>query len=111
MKAGTAVMKHEQAVAHAEVLKALGNPTRLIVVDALSRGDLCVVDLGKRVRVRQPTLSRHLAQLKKAGVVSEYRRGPRVYHHLETRSVLGAITSAQDVLSRRIRKHTTLLQA
>jgi DNA-binding transcriptional ArsR family regulator len=89
----------DQARAKAEILKALANPIRLVVVDALRRGDLCVCDLNKLVGVRQPTLSRHLNQLKKAGIVTERREGPRVIHHLETPCILKAFDCASRVIA------------
>ena len=89
----------DQAKAKADILKALANPIRLIVVDALRRGDLCVSDLNKLVGVRQPTLSRHLIQLKKVGIVTERRDGPRVMHHLETPCILKAVDCASRVMS------------
>ena len=92
-------MKIDQAKAKADILKALANPIRLVVVDALRRGDLCVSDLNKLVGVRQPTLSRHLIQLKKAGIVTERRQGPRVIHHLETPCILKAVDCASRVMA------------
>jgi DNA-binding transcriptional ArsR family regulator len=92
-------MKIDQAKAKAEILRALANPVRLVVVDALRRGDLCVSDLNKLVGVRQPTLSRHLIQLKKVGIVTERREGPRVIHHLETPCILKAVDCASHVMT------------
>lgn len=100
----------DQAKAKAEILKALANPIRLIVVDALRRGDLCVCDLNKLVGVRQPTLSRHLIQLKKAGIVTERREGPRVIHHLETPCILKAFDCALEVLKMHANRRERVLR-
>ena len=97
----------EQAKAKADILKALANPIRLVVVDALRRGDLCVCDLNKLVGVRQPTLSRHLNQLKKAGIVTERREGVRVIHHLETPCILKAFDCASRVISSHLTRQKT----
>jgi ArsR family transcriptional regulator len=103
-------MHFEHAKAQAEVLKALGNPVRLIVVQALSEGDLSAGDLNRRVPVRQPTLSRHLTVLKKAGIVTERRAGPRVIHHLETPCILRAFGDAEEVLRSHARRRDRLLK-
>ena len=91
-------MKMEQAKAKTEILKALANPVRMIVVEALSHGDLCVRDLNKLVGVRQPTLSRHLIQLKKAGLVTERRQGSRVFHHLACPCMLRALDCTMEAM-------------
>ncbi len=99
----------DQAKAKAEILKAMASPVRLIVVDALRRRDLCVRDLNRLVGVRQPTLSRHLAQLKKAGIVTERRAGPRVLYHLESPCILKASECAGRVIASHIkRQHQTV---
>jgi len=63
----------------AGILKALGHPSRLIMVDELSRGERCVCELTERVRADMSTVSKHLSLLKDAGVVDcEKRRVPCV---------------------------------
>lgn len=94
-------MTNEQAKIKADILKALAHPIRIILVDALSRGDMCVCDLNTLVNVDQSSISRHLAILKKAGIVSERRDGMRVIHSLETPCILNAIGCAENVLSSR----------
>jgi ArsR family transcriptional regulator len=94
-------MTNEQAKVKADILKALAHPVRIILVDALSRGDMCVCDLNALVSLDQSSVSRHLAQLKRAGIVSERREGMRVIHHLETPCILNAIGCAENVLTSR----------
>jgi DNA-binding transcriptional ArsR family regulator len=94
-------MTIEQAKIKSEILKALSHPIRIILVDALRQRDMCVCDLNDLVNVDQSSVSRHLAQLKKAGIVSERREGMRVIHHLETPCIFDAIGCAENVLSSR----------
>jgi len=94
-------MTSEQAKIKADILKALAHPVRIILVDALSRKDMCVGDMNTLVNVDQSSVSRHLSILKKAGIVSERRDGMRVIHHLETPCILNAIGCAENVLSSR----------
>lgn len=91
-------MKHDDAVARAKILKALANPTRLMMVDELSRGDRCVNDLRPLAKVNQSAISRHLAQLKNAGIVVERRAGTRVIHHLECPCILQALDCTLGVM-------------
>ena len=103
-------MKMEQAKAKAEILKAMANPVRIVVTEALSRGDLCVSDLNKLVGVRQPTLSRHLNQLKKAGIVTERRVGAKVLHHLACPCMLRAVDCTLEALKSVTDRRSRLLR-
>ncbi len=84
-------MNTVQAKARADILKALAHPTRVLILDALSRGDRCVNDLRPLASASLPTLSRHLDKLKKAGIVTERRAGPKVIHHLACPCMLEAV--------------------
>lgn len=102
-------MNYEQAKIKAEILKAMAHPLRIILVDALSAGDKSVTELNELAAVDQSTISRHLSQLKRVGIVSERREGVRVMHHLETPCILNAIGCAENVLSAHINSRNALL--
>ena len=87
-----------QARARADILKALAHPTRVLMLDALSRGDRCVNELRILAAVSQPTITHHLAKLKKAGIVTERRAGPRVIHHLACPCMLQALGCTVEAL-------------
>ena len=89
-------MNSAQAKAKADILKALGHPIRVQMLEALSRGERCVNDLRVLAAVSQPTISRHLACLKRAGLVTERRAGPRVIHRLACPGMLQALKCADD---------------
>jgi DNA-binding transcriptional ArsR family regulator len=103
-------MTIEQAKIKSDILKALAHPIRIIIVDALSKQDMCVCDLNALVNVDQSSVSRHLAQLKKTGIVSECREGMRVIHHLETPCILNAIGCTENVLTSRRSLETKILK-
>lgn len=91
-------MSIEDARARAKVLKALGHPLRLQIVDVLSGGDRCVRDLQELGRVRQPTLSRHINVLRQAGLLTERRAGPRLILQLATPCIVRAFDCAMQVV-------------
>jgi DNA-binding transcriptional ArsR family regulator len=66
----------------ARVLKALADPSRLRIVNVLSHRGVCVCDLQTVLGLSQPFISRHLAYLRKMGVVRDQREGPRVCYSL-----------------------------
>lgn len=69
--------------AMAETFKLLGDPTRLRVVYALSRGELCVCDLAAMLGVGATAISNHLRLLRNMRLVRYRRQGKLVYYTLD----------------------------
>jgi ArsR family transcriptional regulator len=63
--------------------RALGDPTRLRVIQELAGGTRCVRELRERIEVAGPLLSHHLAVLRDAGIVTSTRRGRWVDYTLD----------------------------
>jgi DNA-binding transcriptional ArsR family regulator len=99
----------EEAQARAKILKAMAHPARLILVEALSRGDRCVCDLQPLLAVDQSVLSRHLAHLKYAGIVTERREGVRIIHHLECPCILDALDCTLGVMKADAKRRNRIL--
>lgn len=68
------------------VLKALADPTRLRIVGLLQHGEICVCHIHGSLGISQPKASRHLAYLRRAGVVQGEKRGLWVYYSLAAQS-------------------------
>lgn len=65
------------------LFRALADPTRLRCLLLLHReGELCVCELTHALDESQPKISRHLAQLREAGIVSDRRQGLWVHYRL-----------------------------
>ncbi|GAB3480481.1 metalloregulator ArsR/SmtB family transcription factor [Marinomonas epiphytica] len=63
--------------------KCLSDDTRLKSLLLMSQvGEACVCDLMSALELEQPKISRHLAELRKCGIVSDERRGKWVYYRL-----------------------------
>lgn len=85
----------------AQVLKALGNESRLRIVDRLSRGEASVGQLTELVGSDMSTVSRHLAVLRLHGIVDDRRDGNLIYYRLLTPCVCNFFTCATQVLRER----------
>ncbi|HEY1596973.1 MAG TPA: metalloregulator ArsR/SmtB family transcription factor [Thermoleophilaceae bacterium] len=74
----------DQAARLAELAKALGDPTRLQLVDILRKhaGQVCVCELQPLFPIKQSTLSEHLKKLRDAGIVGVERRGLWAYYYV-----------------------------
>ena len=64
------------------VFRAFSDPLRLRILNLLRPGERCVCDLVTVLQVPQPTISRHLAYLRRAGLVGVRREGPWSYYTL-----------------------------
>jgi ArsR family transcriptional regulator len=65
------------------LFRALGDPTRLRALLLLEHcGELCVCELTHALAISQPKISRHLAILRDAGIVTDRRVGHWVYYRL-----------------------------
>jgi len=63
-------------------LQALGDPTRLRIVGLLAGGEVCVCHIYGALQIPQPKASRHLAYLRRAGLVETRRDGLWVHYRL-----------------------------
>ncbi len=84
--------------ARAKVIKALAHPTRLFMVDELSRQEHCVYELTEKVGADVSTVSRHLAILKDVGIVKDEKRGSQVFYSLRMPCVLNFFTCVETVM-------------
>ncbi|WP_432734901.1 ArsR/SmtB family transcription factor [Maridesulfovibrio sp. FT414] len=87
--------------AKAKVFKALGHPSRLAIVEALSEGELCVCDIVPVVGRDISTVSKHLSLLKEAGVLQDSKRGTNVYYSLVMDCVPGFLNCLEKFFGRR----------
>jgi ArsR family transcriptional regulator, arsenate/arsenite/antimonite-responsive transcriptional repressor len=62
------------------LFKTLSDPTRLRLLNSLAEGETCVCELTETLRVVQPKVSRHLAHLKRAGLVDARRNGKWMHY-------------------------------
>lgn len=76
-----------------DVFQALGDPTRREILDLLRRGPRTSGDIAQRFDSAWPTISRHLAILRDAGLVNAERDGQFISYELNT-------TVLQDVMER-----------
>ena len=76
------------ASAAGQLLKALANPDRLLLLCQLSQGEMCVSDLEQALDIHQPTLSQQLGVLRGEGVVTTRREGKNIFYSVADPDVL-----------------------
>jgi ArsR family transcriptional regulator len=66
----------------AKVFRALADETRLRILALLRNGEVCVCHIQGGLQLPQPTISRHLAYLRKSGLVEARREGIWMHYKL-----------------------------
>ncbi len=94
--------------ARAKIMKALAHPTRLFIVEELSKGERCVCELTEMVGADVSTVSKHLSILKSAGLVSDEKRGLWVYYSLKAACALNFLDCVEAVISTNLREEAGL---
>jgi len=84
--------------ARARIVKAMAHPTRLFIVDELSRQERCVCELTEMVGADISTVSKHLSILKNAGIVHDDKRGSQVFYSLRVPCVLKFFSCVESVI-------------
>lgn len=96
--------------ARAEIVKALAHPTRLFIVDELSRGERCVCELREEIGADMSTVSKHLSVLKNAGIVEDDKRGLQVFYRLRCPCLLRFFDCVENVLQENVRRQMAVLE-
>jgi ArsR family transcriptional regulator len=100
------VLDEAAAVELAGVLKALADPVRLRLVSLIAAaptGEICACDLPALLERSQPTVSHHLTQLVRAGLLDREQRGKWAWFRIRTdglaaiRAALGESPDSRDV--------------
>ncbi len=92
------IATQEKFASRARIIKAMGHPSRLFIVDRLAAGDLCVGDLQALVEADMSTVSRHLSVLREAGIIHSRKEGNLVVYSLRCPCVLSFFDCVESVL-------------
>lgn len=96
--------------ARAIVIKALAHPSRLVILETLADGERCVQSLQQIVGTDISTISKHLNQLRTAGIVTSEKRGLKVYYRLKTDCLLKFFRCIDDLIEDNIKEQTKLIK-
>jgi DNA-binding transcriptional ArsR family regulator len=77
--------------AASRIFRALADPTRRQILQELKECELAAGAIAARFSISGPSISRHLAILKSADLVSERREGNRIIYRLEPAEIAGAV--------------------
>ena len=92
---------NERYKEYTPLFKALSDPNRLMIVDMLSCGELCACVILEKFNITQPTLSHHMKNLSKSGLVDGRKDGKWMYYSLNSetaqrlKTFLGEVTTTK----------------
>ncbi len=92
----------------ADICKTLADPTRLMILHELKRGEASVGHLTINLRLPQSNVSRHLAVLRERGVVTTRRDGTTIYYSLANPKIAEACDLVREVLEGHLRRSQKL---
>ena len=93
----------------ANVLKALGQPTRLQILDLLKDGERCVCEIFPAIHQEQANVSKHLSILKQAGVLDSRKDGLRIIYRIKNREVLDLLKGVSMMLKHQMQEQKKLM--
>ncbi len=95
----------------AEFNKAVGHPLRVAIVDFLKDGQQCVCDIADHVGAERSNISRHLAVMVNAGVLSYRKEGLKVMYSLRAPCVVDFLSCLRGVIRDQVKENDRLLRA
>jgi DNA-binding transcriptional ArsR family regulator len=95
-------------VLHAQVLKCLAQPRRLMILDYLRDGEKSVGELAELLGLPQPNVSQHLAALRAQDIVATRREGNTIFYSLVDRRIIEACDICREFLAERLKSNEAL---
>jgi len=94
----------------ADILKATAHPVRLFILETLTERKLCVKEFADELGFDISTISKHLTQMKKSGLIIDYREGNCVYYQIRCDCVARFLKASKDILLTNIERNKQLLK-
>jgi len=102
-----ALLADASAEALAETFKVLGDTTRVRMLDALSRAELCVCDLAALLGLSESAVSHQLRLLRGMRLVRPRRDGRLVYYALDDQHIVGLFEQGLEHVEERTSRQST----
>jgi len=93
---------------HAQILKSLAQPKRLMILDLLHSGEKSVGEVAEALDLPQSNVSQHLAALRSQGIVTTRREGNAIFYSLVSEKVVEACDLFHQFLAERLQSSQAL---
>lgn len=89
----------------ADFFKILGTPTRMKILYALDKHEMCVCDIANVLNMSKSSISHQLGELRRSGIVKCYKNGKEVYYMLDDKHVKEVIEIGIEHVEHRERRN------
>ena len=103
-------MVKPQHEARAKIIKAMAHPSRLFIIEELSKHECCVNELTEMIGVDTSTVSKHLSVLKNAGLVTDEKRANSIFYSLRVPCIMEFMSCVENVLSANAKEHANIMK-
>lgn len=80
------------------ILKGVAHPVRLSIVEALAVREMCVCEIAEMFHFDRTTISKHLALMKKLGILEDRKEGLNIYYSLRIRCLPSMLACLENVV-------------
>ena len=91
------------------IFKALGQSTRLQILELLKEGERCVCEIFPEIKQEQANVSKHLSILKQAGIVDSRKEGLRIIYWIKSPEVLNLLGTVSRFLKTQAQERQDLV--
>lgn len=93
----------------ATLLKALGHPLRLKIIDILRQEEITVSQLCEKMEEEQANISRHLSILRKEEIIDYYKKGVNTYYNVKYTCITNLNVCLDEIMKTRLQGEIDML--
>ena len=93
----------------ADFLRSLAHPARLAIIEYLKKGEASVGQMVKDLNMEQSGLSKHLATLRQAGILSSRQEKVSVYYFIKDRDIYKILRPIAEILRKKLKESEIVL--
>lgn len=95
----------------ADFLRILSHPVRLQIIELLKNGEKNVGSIVKALGIPQSSLSRHLLNLKEAGILKSRQQGTTIFYDIEDYGIFQILRPIAQMLRKKLKKTEIVLSS
>jgi ArsR family transcriptional regulator len=103
------MISFEEAQIRAKIIKAMGHPVRLMMIEFLKKRECSFSDIFDLFKLDKSTVSKHLLVLKEAGIVTSRKSGADMIYKLEVPCVTDFFRCVTAVIESNVKKQQVCL--
>ena len=104
------MISFEEAEIRARIIKAMGHPVRLMMIEFLKKRERSFSDIFDLFKLDKSTVSKHLLVLKEAGIVSSKKDGADMVYKLEVPCVTDFFSCVTAVIKSNVKRQQACLR-